>query len=125
MRMAGGDAAKAERIFEGYMQGVANRLERMGAKYGVEIQPATNANGRVWNFVQFRQGGGWTDKLYAFPGSRRLDAGITDLTKAPNEFGLRPLVSGFDITLDRAKPNIVQYYQEYFGKIPIFDLRLR
>jgi hypothetical protein len=123
--MASGDAAKAERIFEGYMQGVANRLERMGAKYGVEIQPAANANGRVWNFVQFRQGVGWTDKLYAFPGSRRLDAGITDLTQAPNEFGLRPLVSGFDITLDRAKPNIVQYYQEYFGKIPIFDLRLR
>ena len=32
--MAGGDAAKAERIFEGYMQGEANRLERMEKEKG-------------------------------------------------------------------------------------------
>jgi len=124
MRGAGGDPLKAEMAFESYMQGVANRLARVGSKYDVEIQPAANARGRVWNFVQFRQGRGWTKHLYAYPGSRRLDAGIVDTSAAPNAFGLRPLVSGFDITLNASKPNIVQYYQEYFGKIPVFDLRL-
>jgi hypothetical protein len=41
-----------------------------------------------------------------------------------NAHGLRPLVSGFDITLDSSKPNIVKKYQEYFGDIPIYDVRL-
>ena len=125
LREAGGDWRRAEEIFEGYLQGVSNRLQRTGSKYAVEIQPAANADGRVWNFIQLWHGNRWSDKLYAFPGSRRLDAGIVDMTAQPNSFGLRPLSSGFDITLDARKPNIVQYYQEYFGDIPIFDLRPR
>jgi hypothetical protein len=53
-----------------------------------------------------------------------LDAGIIDLGATANSQGLRPLVAGFDITLDASKPNIVSYYQQYFGNIPIYDIRL-
>lgn len=58
------------------------------------------------------------------PGSRRLDAGVIDLVAPVNQHGLRPVVAGFDITLSPTKPNIVPYYQAYFGDIPIYDIRL-
>lgn len=123
MRESGGDWRRAEEIFEGYLQGVSNRLQRSGSKFAVELQPAATADGRVWNFIQLWHGNRWSDKLSAFPGSRRLDAGIIDLTTQPNAFGLRPLQLGYDITLNTRKVDIVKYYQEYFGNIPIVDLR--
>ena len=94
----------------------------MGAS-GVFVGPATKwqpaavpGRGRVPAFVSFvdRQG---IPRVYAYPGSRRLDAGLTRL-------GTGDPVSGFDITLNRAKPNIVSYYQAAFGQVPIFDIRI-
>jgi len=58
-----------------------------------------------------------------YPGSRRLDAGIIDITGRASVDGLYPVVSGFDITVNPLKPNIVPWYQEAFGPIPIFDIR--
>ena len=56
------------------------------------------------------------DNVFATPGSFRLDAGIVDAQGN--------VLSGFDITLDPTKPNIVPKYQNAFGDIPIFDIRL-
>ncbi len=111
LERSGGDWVTSEQLFERYLQGVQNRLARTGSQFAVEIQPAAiPGRGRVPGFQQV---GGTT-----FPtrGSRRLDAGIV----GPKG----KLVSGFDITLDPNKPSVVQYYQEAFGNIPIFDIRL-
>ncbi|MDQ0612302.1 hypothetical protein QFZ83_006473 [Variovorax sp. W1I1] len=134
LRQSGGDAQLSERLFEGYLNGVSNRLARTGSEFGIEIQPASLANAeRVPNFIYLHRGGSssplvtWPDgtpRLYAYEGSRRLDAGVIDTTVAPNEHGLHPVVAGFDITLSATKPNIVPYYQKYFGNIPIYDIRL-
>jgi hypothetical protein len=63
-------------------------------------------------------------KLFAFPGSRRLDAGVVDITAPANQYDLKSVVSGFDITLDATKSDTVPYYRKYFGNIPIYDIRL-
>jgi RHS repeat-associated protein len=135
LRQAGGDWRCAEQLFESYLQGVSNRLGRVNSRFGVEIQPAAIADGqRVPAFVHLHRGRSWSSplvadaagnpRLFAYPGSRRLDAGIIDLDASPNSQGLRPLVVGVDITLDASKPDIVPYYQQYFGTIPIYDIRL-
>lgn len=111
LRNSGGDWRASERLFERYLGGVQNRLSRTGSSLSVEIQPAAiPGRGRVPAFRRFG------DRVFATPGSRRLDAAVA-----------RPdgsLVSGYDITLDAGKPNIVQYYQDAFGPIPILDIRL-
>ncbi len=135
LRLSGGDGAKAEQLFESYVNGVSNRLQRTGSGFGVEWQPAAIVNGeRVPAFVWLHRGNSWNSplisdaagnpRLFAFPGSRRLDAGVIDITVAPNSQGLYPVLSGFDITVDASKPSIVRYYQQYFGDIPIYDIRL-
>jgi RHS repeat-associated protein len=119
LRQAQGNGTQAERLFGGYLRGVNNRLERLNSALSVEWQPAAiNGGTRVPGFIYFKPG----NQLYAFPGSRRLDAGIVNLAKVRN--GMNPVVWGFDITVDSKKPNIVQYYQQYFGNIPIDDIRL-
>jgi len=134
LRQSGGNAARSEQIFEGYLQGVSNRLGRTGSEFGIDIQPAALVDGeRVPGFIWLHRGGAnsplitaadGTPRLFAYPGSRRLDAGIIDLTAPANSYGLRPVVAGFDITLSPTKPNIVPYYQQYFGDIPIYDIRV-
>jgi hypothetical protein len=122
---SGGDGARAEAIFEGYLSRVSNRLENAGSRFGVEWQPAALADGtRVPGYLFYGRAG---EKVFhPFGTSRRLDAGIIDLTKVRLYPGVaeHPVIHGFDITVDMTKPNIVPYYQEYFGPIPIDDIRL-
>ena len=136
LRQSGRDWRRSQGLFEGYLDGVSNRLARTGSDFGLDIQPAAIVGGeRVPAFVYLHRGNSWSSQLitdaagnprpFAFPGSRRLDAGITDLTTPANLHGLRRVVAGFDITLDASKPNIFPHYQEYFGQIPIYDIRLR
>lgn len=114
LNQSGGNWQRSEQLFNSYLEGVENRLSAAGSPYGVQIQPAALPGGtRVPPYVQY---GGSSGPIFPFPGSRRLDAGIVDL-------GNGGLVSGFDITLNPAKPSIVPYYQEAFGNIPIFDIR--
>jgi hypothetical protein len=121
LRRAGGDGARAEALFERYLSRVADRLEACNTRFGVEWQPAALRDGtRVPNFIHYEPVGG--TKLYAYPGSRRLDAGIVDLSSVRS--GYHPVIHGFDLTVDLTKPNVVGYYQEYFGPIPINDIRL-
>jgi RHS repeat-associated protein len=111
LRQSGGDWRRSEQLFENYLKGVQIRLMRTGSPMSVEIQPAAIPGlGRV---PAFRQVGG---RIFPTPRSRRLDAGIV----GPNG----DLFSGFDITLNPNKPSIVPYYQQAFGDIPIFDIRL-
>ena len=134
LAQSGGDSQEAERLFESYLSGVSNRLASADSGYGIDIQPAALSNGeRVPNFIYLNRGGPGTSlitgadgepQLYGFPGSRRLDAGVIDVTAPANQYDLQPVVSGFDITLSATKPNIVPYYQKYFGNIPIYDIRL-
>jgi len=135
LRQSGGNWQKSQELFENFLNGVSNRLGRSSSPFGIEIQPAALRGGeRVPAFVHLHRGG-WDSpviterlgnpRLFAFPGSRRLDAGIFDVTSAANAEGLRPLVAGFDITLDASKPSIVSYYQRFFGNIPIYDIRLQ
>ncbi len=133
LRNSGGDWVKSEELFNRYLSLADARLARTGSSYAVELQPAAIAGGdRVPNFVWLHRGDATsplimgsdgTLKLFAFPGSRRLDAGIIDMTVTPNQNGLRPLVSGYDITLSPTKPPVGSYYREYFGDIPIADIR--
>ena len=48
---------------------------------------------------------------------------MIDLRDMPNEHGLRPVKSGYDITLDQSKPRIEEYYREAFGDISVADIR--
>ncbi|MEO8362212.1 MAG: RHS repeat-associated core domain-containing protein [Vicinamibacteria bacterium] len=130
LRESAGDWVRSEALFESYLGGVGNRLSRGGSRFGVEMQPAALPGGeRVPGFLELLKADGsgvsmdrfGRPRLVPYPGSRRLDAGIIDLTTpGPN----RQVLSGFDITLNRTKRPIVDYYQEAFGKIPIFDVRL-
>lgn len=135
LQRSGGDAQRAERLFEQYSNGVKNRLMQTGSEFGIEVQPAalkdgTHVPGSIW----MHRGGGNSPlvpgldnlpKPYAWKGSRRLDLGVVDTSVGtPNQHGMFPVVAGFDITLDATKRNIVPYYQEYFGNIPIYDIRL-
>jgi hypothetical protein len=120
LRESGGNWRQSETLFRRYLGGVERRMQGSGP-FGLEWQPAAiPGRGRVpafrtfWNRAQGRY------RTFATKGSRRLDAGLTDLN-APGP--LRPLVSGYDITLDPSKPSIVRYYQEAFGEIPILDIR--
>jgi RHS repeat-associated protein len=134
LRRSGGNATRSEQLFDSYLRGVESRLQKVGSEYGIEIQPAALANGeRVPGFVWLHRGGAnsplitnvdGAPRLFAFPGSRRLDAGVVDVTAPVNAHSLRPVIAGFDITLSSTKPNIVPYYQEYFGDIPIYDIRV-
>ena len=109
-------------------------MSRTGSQFGIDIQPAAISGGeRVPGFIFLHRGGpnsslitgaDGAPRLFAFPGSRRLDAGVVDLTAPANQYGLKPVISRFDITLSPTKPNIVPYYQQYFGDIPIYDIRL-
>jgi RHS repeat-associated protein len=121
LRSSGGDWRKAEKLFRSYLGGVERRLRKTGSSLAVEWQPAAiPGRGRVPAFRNLVDRSGLR-RIFATKGSRRLDAGIVDLTsKGP----LHQLVSGFDITLDASKPSIVRYYQEAFGEIPILDIRL-
>jgi len=133
LHQSGRNASQSERIFESYLQAVENRLSMAGSEFGIEIQPAALAGQeRVPNFINLHRAGpnsplitaaDGTPRLFAYPGSRRLDAGLIDLRAPANEHGLQPIVAGFDITLSTTKPNIVPYYQQYFGNIPIYDIR--
>ncbi|MGS0066573.1 type IV secretion protein Rhs, partial [Escherichia coli] len=57
-------------------------------------------------------------------GSKRLDAGIIDITSPTNQYGLHPVIEGFDITLNKTKPSAVDIYSDVFGGIDINDIRL-
>jgi hypothetical protein len=134
LTQSGGNPQLAEQIFNRYLGQVDNRLINSGSPYGIDIQPAALKNGeRVPNFIYLNRGGPGTSlitgadgepQIFAFPGSRRLDAGVIDTTAPLNQYDLQPVISGFDITLSPTKPNIVPYYQSYFGNIPIYDIRL-
>ncbi|WP_231590824.1 hypothetical protein [Grimontia sp. AD028] len=134
LRNSGGDPYKAEAIFEDYLKAVDNRLQRVDSDYRIEIQPAAlKGEGRVPAFIYLHRGGPDTSlitnssgdpKLFAYPGSKRLDAGVIDISSDANQFNLHPVVSGFDITTSKTKPNIVNKYQQVFGDIPIYDIRL-
>ena len=134
LQKSGGDWRKSEALFNQYLSAADRRLARTGSPYALEWQPAAIANGeRVPSFLWQHRGDETaplvlnrdrTPRLYAYEGSRRPDAGLTNLTFAPNSYGLRPLVSAYDITLDAFKPSRVDYYRKYFGDIPIGDIRL-
>jgi hypothetical protein len=134
LRQSNGNAQLSEQLFETYLTGVGNRLTRVSSEFGIEIQPAAIAGGeRVPNFIFLHRAGpnsplitgaDGSPRLFAYPGSRRLDAGVFNTTAAATEDGLRPIIAGFDITTSQSKPNIVRYYQEYFGNVPIYDIRL-
>lgn len=104
-----------------------------GSTFRIESQPAALVGeGRVPNFIHMHRGGessplitdrNGDPRLFAYPNSRRLDAGVIDLRDSPDEFGLRPLQSGYDITLDARKRDIVTYYRKAFGDIPVRDIR--
>jgi len=122
LRGSGGDWQKAESTFRRYLGGVERRMQAAGGPYGVDWQPAAiPGKGRVPAFRTFWNRSQGRFRTYATRDSRRLDAGLTDLA-APGP--LRPLVSGYDITLNASKPSIVQYYQDAFGQIPILDIRV-
>ncbi|MEM9754168.1 MAG: hypothetical protein AAF916_12410, partial [Planctomycetota bacterium] len=135
LKHSGGDWRLSESLFNEYLGKVSHRLRMQGSRYGVEIQPAALAGGeRVPPYLHFRyhvgrgpfiSDGAGRPILFAYPGSRRLDAGIVDMTVGGNRSGLRPLVAGFDITLNARKSHIVEYYQQFFGEIPIYDIRLQ
>ncbi|MCB5426409.1 LysM peptidoglycan-binding domain-containing protein [Altererythrobacter sp. CC-YST694] len=135
LRNSGGDWAKSEALFNRYLSLADSRLAHTGSGYAVELQPAAIAGGeRVPSFIWRHRGdaasplimdANGAPRLFAYPRSRRLDAGIIDMTAAANQYGLRPVVSGYDITLNAAKPPVGGYYREYFGNIPITDIRLR
>lgn len=106
------------RNFFGYLEVIEGRLVRMNSPFRVELQPAAvPGRGRVYSFVDRPDLGFLNEILY--PESRRVDAGIVNITSETSVDGLYPLVSGFDITLNPLKPDIVPYYQEAFGPIPI------
>lgn len=112
-----GNWRTAELTFQRYLSAADRRLIAAEARYRVQWQPAAvPGRGRVPAYVSFtdRQG---ARRIFAYPGSRRLDAGIVEVSSGRT-------VSGFDITLDASKPRIESYYQEAFGDIPIFDIRL-
>jgi hypothetical protein len=114
------DPNYSEALFKRYLGGVENRLRRTGSSLGIEWQPAAiPGRGRVAAFRQFVDRNG-VRRIFATKGSRRLDAGLVDLTQSGR---FKPLVSGYDITTSKTKPSIVGYYQEAFGDIPIFDIR--
>uniref|UniRef100_UPI001ED984BD hypothetical protein n=1 Tax=Sphingomonas elodea TaxID=179878 RepID=UPI001ED984BD len=135
LRNSGGNWSQSEALFDRYLALADARLARAGSGYAVELQPAAIAGGeRVPSFIWMHRGDATSPlimgadgapRLFAYPGSRRLDAGIIDMNAAPNQYGLRPVVSGYDITLNAAKPPIGGYYREHFGNIPINDIRLR
>jgi hypothetical protein len=134
LKQSGGDPRLAESLFDQYLGGVNNRLARTSSDFAVETQPAALASGeRVPNFIYLHRGSSnsplitgadGTPRLFAFPGSRRLDAGVIDTLAQPNQYDLQPIIAGFDITVSSTKPNIIPYYQQYFGDIPIYDIRL-
>jgi hypothetical protein len=109
----------------------------MGSPFCLEWQPAAVVGeGRVPNFINLYRGYSTSSglilddlgnpRLFAYPGSRRLDAGLVMRWGVePNAYGLRPVVAGFDITLDPNKPLCVQYYQQAFGPVPIYDIRIK
>jgi hypothetical protein len=100
----------------------------------VTVIQAIAGGERVPNFIWLHRGDATSPlilgrdgapRLFAYPGSRRLDAGIVDLTASPNQYGLRPVVTGYDISLSATKPPVGGYYRDYFGNVPISDIRLR
>ena len=125
LKNSGGNWRKSEALFEKYLQTVENRLRNVNSEYGVEIQPAAVQGGlRI-------PAGFWIgkNKWVPYRGSRRLDASIVDLSQIANsptkyQGKYKTVVSGFDITLNPTKPSVITKYQEYFGDIPIFDIRL-
>lgn len=135
LRNSGGDWVKSEALFNRYLSLADARLARTGSNFGVELQPAAIAGGeRVPSFIwRHRRDGSsplilgrdGTPQLFAYRGSLRLDAGIIDLSASANQYGLRPVVSGYDISLSANKSPIGGYYRDYFGNIPISDIRLR
>jgi hypothetical protein len=135
LRDSGGDWRIAEQKFDAYGAALNARLQATGSTLRIEFQPAALVGeGRVPNFIHMHRGGessplitdrNGDPRLFAYPNSRRLDAGVVDLRDSPDEFGLRPLQSGYDITLDARKRDIVSYYREAFGDVPIEDIRLK
>ena len=135
LRNSGGDWAQSEALFNRYLSLADARLARTGSGYAVELQPAAIGGGeRVPSFIWMHRGDATSPlimgsdgapRLFAYPGSRRLDAGIVDMTALANQHGLRQVVSGYDITLNATKPPVGGYYREYFGNIPITDIRPR
>lgn len=115
LRNSRGDYTASEANFNSYAGALNSRLEAAGSPYRIELQPAAVPDeGRVPNFINLFRGNRpdsslivdsqGAPRLFAYPGSRRLDAGVIDLNATPNEHGLRPLLSGYDISLDQRKP---------------------
>ncbi len=133
LRESGGDFRLSESKFERYASALDARLQGTRSPYRIEFQPAAiPGEGRVPNFIHLHHGGSSSPlisdaqgnpRLFAYPGSRRLDAGLIDLRDAPNADDLRPVISGYDITLDANKRAIGDYYREAFGDINIQDIR--
>lgn len=98
---------KSGRNFRQYLQGVGNRLKKNGRKYGVEWQPVALENGaRVKSFFRLKGRNGII-RILARKGSRRLDAGIVDLTNIQRSFF--KVVINFDTSIIELKPLIVSY----------------
>ena len=126
LKRSGGNWRTSEALFERYLGGVGRRFQRTGSPFGVEIQPAALPGGkRVPNYIYLEKldGSGlvhnrWGQpKLIPYPGSRRMDAAIVDMSSpGPN----RRAVSGFDITLNPRKRSVSEYYQEAFPDMQDF-----
>ncbi|EIF5113560.1 RHS repeat protein, partial [Escherichia coli] len=126
LKYANGDWIKSEAAFNKYINMINKRLELTGSKFRVEIQPAIKNGERVPATTNgpFKVNGKWTSGTHYTGGSKRLDAGIIDITSPTNQYGLHPVIEGFDITLNKTKPSAVDIYSDVFGGIDINDIRL-
>ncbi|ELV89225.1 RHS repeat-associated core domain protein [Escherichia coli PA19] len=126
LKYANGDWIKSEAAFNKYINMINKRLELTGSKFRVEIQPAIKNGERVPATTNgpFKVNGKWTSGTHYTGGSKRLDAGIIDITSPTNQYGLHPVIEGFDITLNKTKPSAVDIYSDVFGGIDINDFRL-
>jgi len=122
--MSGVDAGNyAEATYGRYLEALNKRLIVNQSPYIVEWQPAMLPGyGRVPPFIQFTNG-----QIYPFPGSLRLDAGLSNTSQLVSTPAISvdvypSILRGYDITLDAGKVSAVSKYQTQFG-VPIRDIR--
>src|SRR5205807_8041135 len=119
----------AEARFRSYAQAVENRLRSSNSPYTLLAEPAampfTQERVSTWpNTSKPANPYDGFPAVWSREGSRRLDIGVAVITPGTPD-GLSPIVSGFDISHrpSSVKFPVLQYYQEAFGRIPIFDIR--
>ncbi|PHM76854.1 RHS family protein [Xenorhabdus cabanillasii JM26] len=126
LKNSGGNWKKSEELFNKYIGMANDRLSKVESKYRIEIQPAIKNGIRVPAVTKgpVYSNGRWHTGFRYTKGSKRLDAGIYDITSKANEHGLHPIIEGFDITLNSTKAHASDIYKDVFGGITINDIRI-